>query len=269
MAFIETDIKGPVATLWLNRPEVKNALNETMIDQLTEAIQSIGKRNDIRVVIVRGRGDGFCAGADLNYMQKLGNQGFDENVSDARKLATLYESLASLALPVIAYVHNYAMGGANGIVAAADISIAVEGCCFAFSETRLGLVPGVISPFVLRKAQHGAVRDWMLTGRTFYADEAHSASLIQYIEPLSAPENVLNNVVQHLLNAAPAAIAACKSLIDDMLILLDEPGQAKRLSAEYIARARASADGQEGLQSFLEKRKPSWYYQWTSNKENP
>lgn len=265
MSFIETEIKGPVVTLWLNRPEVKNALNEMMITEFTEAVQSLNQHADLRVLVIRGRGDGFCAGADLNYMQKTGSQSFDENVQDARRLVSLFSAISSTNLPVVAYVNNYVIGGANGIVAAADIAIAVEGSRFAFSETRIGLVPGVISPFVLRKAQHGNVRDWMLTGRSFTAPEALAAGLIQYIEPTSAPESILNKVIQHLLSASPTAIAACKNLIDDMLVLLDEPEQASRLSAEYIARARASADGQEGLKSFLEKRRPAWYYPWNEN----
>ncbi len=265
MAFIEKEIKGPVATLWFNRPETKNALNEEMIAELFEAIQSLNNNKGTRVLVIRGRGDGFCAGADLNYMKKLGNQGFDENFQDARRLGSLFYSLSSCALPVIAYVHNYILGGANGIVAAADIAIAVEGSRFSFSETRLGLVPGVISPFVLRKAQHGQVRDWMLTGRSFFTSEALAAGLIQYVEPQSAPESTLTTVIQHLLSASPQALTACKNLIDDMLVLHDEPEQAQRLSAEYIARARSSEDGQEGLNSFLEKRKPKWYYQWSEN----
>ncbi len=265
MSFIETEIKGPIATLWLNRPDVKNALNEAMIAELTGSIQALNQRADLRVLVIRGRGDGFCAGADLNYMQKTGSQSFDENVQDARRLVSLFTAITSTSLPVVAYVNNYAIGGANGIVAAADIAIAVEGTRFAFSETRIGLVPGVISPFVLRKAQHGFVRDWMLTGRPFSASEALAAGLIQYIEPSSDRESILNKVIQHLLNASPSAIAACKNLIDDMLVLHDEPEQAQRLSAEYIARARASAEGQEGLKSFLEKRRPAWYYPWTEN----
>lgn len=269
MSSIYIQLQGPVATLWLNRPEVRNALNQEMIGLLTEAFRSLNSRNDLRIIIIRGKGDGFCAGADLRYMQHLGDQSFEENVQDARRLAALFESISQSSLPVIAYIHKFSMGGANGLVAASDIAIATEGTRFAFSETRVGLVPGVISPFVLRKAQHGAVRDWMLTGRSFNAEEALRAGLIQYIEPSTAPESLLDLVVQQLLEASPAAIAQCKNLIDDILILSDESEQARRLSAEYIARARASADGQEGLRAFLEKRKPAWYYPWKPQTDHP
>ncbi|MGC8864908.1 MAG: enoyl-CoA hydratase-related protein [Bacteroidales bacterium] len=269
MPSIYTEMKGPVAILWLNRPEVRNALNQEMIGLLTDTFESLNGQKEIRVIVLRGRGDGFCAGADLRYMQQLGDQSFEENVQDARRLAGLFESISSSSRPVVAYVHKYSMGGANGLVAASDIAIATEGTRFAFSETRVGLVPGVISPFVLRKAQHGAVRDWMLTGRSFTEKEALQAGLIQYIEPLSAPESLLNQVIQHLLEGSPTSIEQCKNLIDDMMILTDEPEQARRLSAEYIARARASSDGQEGLRAFLEKRKPAWYYSWKSQTDNP
>lgn len=250
-----TEQRGNVLTLWLNRPDVRNALNEQLIAGLTEAFLQLPA--GIRVVVIRGRGKAFCAGADLEYMQRLAGFSEAENLADARRLGALFDAVAQAPVPVIAVVHGAVMGGANGLLAAADIVLAETSTRFAFSEVRLGIVPAVISPYILRRMNTQPARELMLTGRFFAAGEARDGGLVNAVLPEDEIEKRLAQYIDDFLAASPDAVTRCKKLLDHVEKNLSDD-QLSDYTARAIAGARASAEGREGLAAFLEKRKPDW-----------
>jgi len=250
-----TEQRGSVLTLWLNRPDVRNALNEQLIASLTEAFLQLPR--GIRLVVIRGRGKAFCAGADLEYMQRLAGFSEAENLADARRLGALFEVVAQAPVPVIAVVHGAVMGGANGILAAADIVLAETSTRFAFSEVRLGIVPAVISPYILRRMNSLPARELMLTGRFFSAGEARDGGLVTTVLPVGEIENRLAQYIGDFLAASPDAVIRCKKLLNHVEKNLSDD-HLSDYTARVIAGARASAEGREGLAAFLEKRKPDW-----------
>jgi methylglutaconyl-CoA hydratase len=254
---VVTEIVGKVATVRLNRPEVRNAFNQAMIQQITEVFENLAHNTGIRVIVLRGNGKTFCAGADLEYMQQVAGFSPDENVADGMLLARMFEAIAMSTVPVVGIVHGASMGGANGILAACDIVLAENDTVFAFSEVKLGIVPAVISPFVLRKLQPGAARELMLTGRRFSAHEAVAAGLINYSLDSDSVETKLTEIIHEFYTASPQAVALCRKLIAGVSgnLYNDNLGQ---MTANYLAEARASAEGKEGLNAFLQKRKPGW-----------
>ena len=161
--------EGKITTITLNRPDMHNAMNDVMIAELTLVFQKISEQDNVRVVILRGKGKSFCAGADLNYMKDIAKFGFDENVKDGEKLATLYKTIYDCPIPTLAVVHGSAFGGANGLLAACDIVIAEENTTFAFSEVKLGIAPATISPFVIKRIGEFGAKELMMTGRTFWS----------------------------------------------------------------------------------------------------
>ncbi|MDY0077403.1 MAG: enoyl-CoA hydratase-related protein [Bacteroidales bacterium] len=250
--------EGLVVNIRLNRPDKHNALNPLMIAELTTAFSEIANQPELRLVILRGNGSSFCAGADLNYMKEIASFGQEENLEDARKLATLFKQISECAIPVMAVLHGAVYGGANGLSAACDIVLAHEDTVFAFSEVKLGITPATISPFVIARCGQAAARELMLTGRKFTASEGYRFMLVNQVYSDESAEKITEFYVKQLLSSAPNALRQCKELIK----MVDPPStdSAKIFdeTTAMIARQRASEEGQEGLVAFFEKRKPNW-----------
>ena len=235
---IERD--GPVLRVTLSRPERRNAFDAALIRELTEAFADVG---DARAVVLAGEGESFCAGADVDWQRSAIDLDYDENVADALRLYRMLEAIDSCPAPVVARVQGYALGGGSGLVACADVALAAEDAVFGFSEVKLGIVPAVISPFVLLKIG-AAARRYFLTGERFDAATALRIGLVH--ECTSDLDGVLDRVLGELLSSGPEAARAAKHLIRE------RPGGEE--AAHVAARLRTSPEGQEGLRAFLEKR---------------
>ncbi len=245
-----------LTTVTLNRPEVHNAFNEEMIAELTQAFLSLSKDPKTRVVLLMGNGPSFCAGADLHYMKKMAGFSFAKNQGDAKKLHRMLDSIYTCSKPVIVKAHGAVMGGGLGLVAAADMALAIEDTMFSFSEVRLGLIPAVISPFVIKKIGEGNAREYFLTAEKFSAQKACEMGLIQYRGIPEEIEEKLSQKIQSFKTVAPGAVADCKKLIQS--VVGKTPTQALAITTRGIAKRRASVEGKEGMKSFFEKRKPNW-----------
>ena len=245
---------------WINldRPEVRNALNAELIRELTEAFDWLNSRDDIRVIILKGNGNAFCAGADLAYMKEMAGFSYNQNIADAEKLSKLFQTIYFCDKAVIACVHGASIGGANGIVAAADIVIAEKETKFAFTEVRLGLTPATISPFVVSKIGNTAAKELMLTGRRFTADEAKAFGLVNVVVPEADMVDTERQYIDHFLHASPDAVAECKHLLRRVTGTDDRFDPVFMDTSVLIANQRISKAGQEGMAAFFEKRKPNW-----------
>lgn len=255
---LDVDDRG-VATLTLNRPEVHNAFDSALISRMTQLLVEIKSREDARVVVLTGAGSSFCAGADVNWMRSMARFGEAENLEDALHLADLMSLLDSLPLPTVARVNGHAFGGGVGLVACCDIAIANQDACFALSEVRLGLVPAVISPYVLAAMGERHVRRFFLTGEPMHAKVARRIGLIHEIAQLNCLDRAVEDQVQMLLRGGPVALRESKELVfmvEGGGVSADEA--LKRRTAQIIAQLRVSEEGQEGLAAFLEKRPPAW-----------
>lgn len=252
----ETDEHGR-ATITLNRPEMHNAFDDTLINALTEELKRLDRDANVRVVMLAARGKSFSSGADLNWMRRMADYSFEENLSDAMGLAELMKTLANLSKPTIALVQGAAIGGGVGLVACCDIALATVNAVFCLSEVKLGLIPAVISPYVSGAIGSRATRRYFITAESFDADEARRLGLVHEVvapEQLAARAERLSLL---LLQNGPRAMALVKELVNEVaLSYLDDDLIAD--TAERIAEARASEEGREGLSAYLEKRKPSW-----------
>lgn len=247
---------GAVLTVALNRPERHNALNGEMIWRLTAVFQNLPQRDDVRVVVLTGNGRSFCAGADVNMMRAAADYDFDENAADGQAIFDLMQAVDSCPKPVVGRVNGAAIGGGVGLVSACDLVVAVERAKFAFSEVRLGIVPAVISPFVLAKIGVSHGRTLFLTGERFGAIKAQQIGLVHEVVAEETLDAAVSERVGQLLLAAPGAQAAAKELIRAVAY---QPAETMRdLTAQIIAQRRASDEGHEGLSAFLARRKPSW-----------
>lgn len=255
---IEISIKSAVTTVWLNRPALHNAMNDVMIAELTEAFNSFQSEAQLRVVVLRGRGKSFCAGADLNYMKGIAGFGFEENVKDGNRLADLFLAIYECPTPTIAVVHGAAFGGANGLLAACDIVIAEENTTFAFSEVKLGIAPATISPFVIKRIGEFGAKELMMTGKRFKGAEAEKWHLVNHSVAEKEVEERLAFIIKQLLSSAPEAVKETKKLISKVAEANDISKELIEYTANKIAGLRASEEGQEGMASFLEKRKAKW-----------
>lgn len=247
---------GDVVHLSLARPDVRNALDEELIRSVTSALRHEVRDPGVRFVVLRGEGKVFCAGADLQYMQRLATADHATNLEDARRLGELFSALSHCPRPVVARVHGAAIGGGVGLVAAADFVVAAEGTKFGFTEVRLGIVPGVISPFAVRRLGPALCRRLFLTGETFDADRALEYGLVDQCVPADELDAAVEGVLERLRLAGPQAQAAAKRLLDEIGNLPVEDAVAQ--APEHIARQRASAEAREGFAAFLEKRAPGW-----------
>ena len=251
------DRQNSVVIVMLNRPELHNAMNDTMIAELTAAFTEISKDESIRGVVLRGKGKSFCAGADLNYMKGIAGFGFEENVKDGKKLAALFRTIYDCPLPTVAVVHGAAFGGANGLLAACDIVIAEENTTFAFSEVKIGIAPATISPFVIKRIGEFGAKELMMTGKRFKGPEAEKWHLVNRSVPEEKLEETLQGYIKQFLTSAPEAVKVTKNMISEV-IASDDFDETINSMAHLIATLRASDEGQEGMSAFLEKRKAKW-----------
>jgi methylglutaconyl-CoA hydratase len=253
---VALSLDGPVAHLVLDRPEARNAFDGAMVRELTDAVVAASGRDDVRVLVLAGRGSVFCAGADLEWMKKAGSFTREENLEDARALFELFHEIDRSPKAVVASVHGAALGGGAGLVAAADIVVAEEGARFGFTEVRLGLVPAVISPFVASKIGVSAARELFLTGERFTAAKAAAIGLVHRVVKLDELDAAVDERVGELLRAAPGAVAAAKGLVRS--VSGPPVDSLRELVCRLISERRASEEGREGLRAFLEKREPGW-----------
>src|SRR5262245_7206080 len=253
---LELQYDGPVARVWLNRPDVRNAFDGLMVSELRRAIFGLHEVDAVRVIVLGGRGESFCAGADLQWMKAMASFDRNENLREAQAMADLFFTVYNSPKPIVARVHGAALGGGSGLVAACDIAVAALGTQFGFTEVRLGIVPSVISPYVIGKIGESAARELFLTGERFEAVKAAEIGLLRAAVPPEDLDAAIENRVEELLQAGPRAVAEAKSLIREVAWRRVEDVQ--RYTVERISDIRVSSEGQEGMRAFLEKRKPSW-----------
>ncbi len=248
--------RGAVARVALNRPEVRNAFNDKMLEDLLEIFRAVENDEALRVVVVTGEGDAFCAGADLNWMRRVLEYSFEENYQGSMRLAEMLRAVYTCPKPVVGRINGPAVGGGTGVVAACDIAVATDDASFRFSETKLGLAPAVIAPFLLKRMGERYLRELFLTGQRFSAARAAEMGLVNAAVPAAELDSSVDAVVEMILTGGPAALAASKELIRETVNLPLE--SSAEFTAKLIARLRMSDEGQEGMGAFLEKRKPKW-----------
>lgn len=242
---LNVETAGPVLTLTLNRPEVRNAINDELIAALAEAVT--GAPEGTRVIVIRGEGKAFCAGGDLEWMRRAAAYTEEQNIEDALRLANLFDAVVSSPAVVIAQVHGAAFGGGAGLTAACDVAVAASNTLFAFSEAKLGLVAATISPYVLNKIGPGHTRALFVTAEPFNAQRAYEIGLVHQVVEADELDGAVRAKVQAVLKCGPKAVAASKSLAV-------WPPMSQEETAKLLARARAGDEGKEGVAAFLEKR---------------
>ena len=254
---IQVSVAQHVARVTLNRPDLHNAFDDALIHELTLALEEAARDPSVRVLVLAGAGKSFSAGADLNWMKRMASYSEADNARDAVALANLMRTLAGLPKPTIARVQGAALGGGVGLVACCDIAVASEDAVFSLSEVRLGLIPSVISPYVLRAIGRRASHRYFLTAERFPALEALRIGLVHEVVPAAKLDNCVEALAAELMKGGSHAQAAAKQLISDVAeAKLDDSLVAE--TARRIAAIRVSAEGREGIGSFLEKRKPRW-----------
>src|SRR5918997_1023438 len=246
-----------VATVSLSRPDARNALNDELIGELTRCIEELAEDDRVRVVVLTGEGDFFCAGADIGYMRDTANLSYEENLEDARRIAAMFGAVDRCPKHIVARVRGAATGGGIGLVAAADVTVAEEGTIFAFTEVRLGISPATIAPFVLRKIGYSQTRALFLTGQRFDAARAYEIGLVHEVTVEGDLEEAVQEKVQGLLKGGPEALATTKALLRELRDA-ERGEEATEITARRIAQLRTGEEGQEGLGAFLEKREPAW-----------
>lgn len=255
--FVQRSDRNGVATISIHRPQLHNAFNEIVIEELTQSLIDVGANEKIRVVVLASEGKSFSAGADINWMKRMVDYSFEENVRDANVMALMLRTIRECSKPVIARIHGATFGGGVGIAAACDMAVAIESAIFCLSEVRLGIVPAVISPFVIEKIGPGAARRYALTAERFGAVEAKRIGLInEVVASVGELDAWIEKISATLIANGPRAITACKRVLSD---IAGTPwDQVQSLTTQRIAELRVSKEGQDGLNAFLEKRKPSW-----------
>jgi methylglutaconyl-CoA hydratase len=264
--------RNGIGIIWLNRPELRNAFNTEMVAELDAAFGAMEADDAVRAVVLAANGPAFCAGADLNTMKAMAGFSQAKNLEDARGYTSLWKRIDTLSKPVVARVHGAAIAGGTGLVAACDIAVASTDAVFALTETKIGLVPATVGPYVLRAIGMRSARRYFLTGERFDAAEAYRIGLVQELCPPAELDHVVNALLGELVQCSPAALAACK----DLLSAIAEgsqgtPGDAvSEDTARRIAAIRVSPEGKEGIRAFLEKRRPAWHPEARSKpKANP
>jgi methylglutaconyl-CoA hydratase len=254
---LEVQSNGSIATVILNRPDVRNAFNETAIAEITRAFRELGSVAGVRAIILAARGPAFCAGADLNWMKKMAGYTRAENRADAAQLAEMLRVIYACPKPVVAKVQGDCYAGGMGLVAACDIAVAGEKANFCLSEVKLGLIPATISPYVIKAMGENAARRYFLTAERFSAQEAKRIGFVHEVVGDEALDSTVDGIVKALVANSPNAVREAKRLVRDVAgapvsdtLIAD--------TAERIADIRASEEGREGVKSFLEKRKPTW-----------
>jgi len=254
---IRIDRHGAVARVTLARPEVRNAFNDAVIAELTQAFRALDADDSVRVVVLAAEGPAFCAGADLNWMRRMAGYSRDENLADAAALAEMLRTIASCRKPTVARVQGDAYAGGMGLVAACDVAVAVDAASFCLSEVKLGLVPATIAPYIVRAMGERAAQRYSLTAERFDAATAHRIGFVHEVCTADALDATVQRLVDAFLAASPEALAACKRLLHAVAGAPIDAALIAR-TAEFIADARASDDGRHGVASFLGKSKPRW-----------
>jgi len=250
------EFENQVAKVFLNRPEIHNALNDELINELYDVFEYLNTLKDLRVIILSGKGKSFCAGADLNWMKSVINYTYEQNYQESLKLAKLMYLIFTHSKPVIARVNGSAIGGGVGLMSVCDILIANENAEFGLSEVRLGLVPAAISPFVISRIGKARARELFITGERITAKRAEEINLINYAVPIDKLDEVINHKVDNILQNGPEAVKTVKEMI--FYVSQNKFPELQEYTAKLIANLRISDEGQEGMNAFLEKRKPKW-----------
>jgi methylglutaconyl-CoA hydratase len=254
---LTVEIASMVATVTLNRPELRNAFNETTIDELTQAFWTLSDNMEIRTIVLAAHGPAFCAGADLNWMKKMSGYSHEENCEDAMRLASMLSAIYLCQKPVVAKVQGDCYAGGMGLVAACDVVVASDVVNFCLSEARLGLTPATISPYVIKAMGEQAARRYFVTAERFSAQEALRIGFVHVLSSKDELDAAVNTIVDTLVMNSPNAVKQAKRLVKDVAgAALNETLIAE--TAQRIADIRSSEQGKEGVRSFLEKRKPSW-----------
>jgi methylglutaconyl-CoA hydratase len=248
---------GPVARITLTMPEIRNAFSDEVIQAITEAFADVGTRADVRAVVLAAEGPAFCAGANLNWMRRMADYTREENLADASKLAAMLRTIAECPKPTIARVQGDVYAGGMGLVAACDMAVSVDTAWYCLSEVKIGLAPATISPYVIRAMGARAAQRYFLTAERFTAAEAHRIGFVHEVVAADALDDKVDELLKALTSASPAAVVACKTLVADVVGRDIDEGLIA-YTVEAIADIRASTEGREGVQAFLNKRKPAW-----------
>ena len=245
------------AQVWLNRPDVRNAFNDGVIAELTQAFGELGADPQLRCITLGGRGKAFCAGADLNWMKAMAGYDWEANRADAQALADMLHAIYSCPVPVVGRIHGDCYAGGVGLAAVCDVLVAAQGVQFCLSEARLGLLPATISPYVIRAMGAQQARRYFLTAERFSAEQARAMGFVHEVVAPEALEARVGEIVAMLVDNGPAAVKACKQLVHDVA---GAPitAELRAETARRIAAIRASDEGREGVQAFLNKREPAW-----------
>ena len=257
MTEVKLSVEHHVATVTLNRPEVRNAFNDASIAALAEAFRSLGEDKRVRAIVLAAEGVGFCAGADLNWMRRMAEYSREENLADAAQLAEMLRLVYTCPKPTVARVQGDVFAGGMGLVAACDIAVSVDTASYCLSEVRLGLIPATIGPYVVRAMGARAAHRYALTAERFTAAEALRIGFVHEVVPAEALDAKVAEITGALVNAGPSAVRAGKQLVQDVAEREIDAALIAR-TVEGIADIRASAEGREGIQAFLQKRKPNW-----------
>ena len=254
---LQTDTADGLATVTLNRPDVRNAFNEDVIAELTQAFTQLGQQADVRCIVLAANGPAFCAGADLNWMRRIADYSHAENVADAAQLAEMLRVIHTCPKPTVARIQGDVYAGGTGLVAACDVAVSVDTAHFCLSEVKLGLIPATISPYVIQAMGTRAAHRYFLTAERFTAAEALRIGFVHEVVAAEALDATVAQITSALLAASPQAVTTCKRLVREVA------GQEISLelvamTVNAIADSRTSAHGREGVQSFLQKRKPDW-----------
>lgn len=245
-----------IARVSFCRPEIHNAFNSTVISEMSDVFEKINADDSIRVVLLTGEGKSFCAGADLNWMKAVVDQSYEQNLTESNALADLFYQMYTCPRPIVGRINGAAIGGGTGFVAVCDIAIAAKSAKFSFSEVKIGVVPACIGPYVIRKIGEGKARELFITGERMRATRALEVGLVNKVVDDDRLDDEVDNLVDSILSSGPNAIAMAKQLVSTVPMMT--PEQFKPYTAEMIARLRISEEGQEGMNAFLNKRRPSW-----------
>jgi methylglutaconyl-CoA hydratase len=248
--------KTKLGEIIFSRPEIHNAFNSKMIEELYDVFERIQRDRSIRVVVLTGEGKSFCAGADLNWMRAVQDYGYEKNFSESMQLAEVFHMIYTCPKPVIGRINGAAIGGGTGFVAVCDIAIASTEAVFSFSEVKIGVVPACISPYVVKRVGEGRAREFFLTGERLSAERAYETGLVNRVVPPEHLDEEVEAMVKQLISSGPEAIKKCKELLASISDM--DMQTAKVHTAKFIANLRKSDEGQEGMDAFLNKRKPNW-----------
>jgi methylglutaconyl-CoA hydratase len=255
---IESELKEGVLQISLNRPEIHNAFNELLIEEITLAFKKARDDKNVRLIVLTGEGKSFCSGADLNWMKSMKQYSMEENIVDSNKLFDMFETINNFNKPVIGKINGHALGGGIGLVSVCDYVISAENAKFGFTEVRLGLIPAVISKFCISKIGESNARAWFLSGEVFSSDKAKSIGLVHEVIPKDSIDVRTNEIIDSYLLAGPEASKEAKKLIREVISLGSE--DIKKYTSNAIAERRVSDEGQEGMEALLEKRRAKWVH---------